>query len=85
MPGASRSSTARVASGVTSRGVEAGAAGGEDEIGAVAVGPCGDGGGDAAGLVGHQGALGEMVALVCRPRGDRVAGRVHALATAAGV
>ena len=56
MPGASLSSTARVASGVTSRGGEAGAAGGEDEVGPVAVGPRGQRAGDAAGLVGHEGA-----------------------------
>ena len=40
---------------------EAGAAGGEDQVGLVAVGPGGDRCGDAAGLVGHQGAASAKV------------------------
>ena len=64
---------------------EAGAAGGEDEIGEVGVGPGGEGGGDPDGLVGDEGAVGEDEAVRRGPGGDGVARGVGPLAAVAGV
>ena len=85
MPGASLSSDgAGGFGGDVTRG-EAGAAGGEDEVGGVGVGPGGERGGDAAGLVGDELARGERVAALLAPGRDRVARGVGALAAMAGV
>ena len=85
MPGASLSSTARVASGVTSRGVRPVPPVVRIEVGEVGVGPGGERGGDAAGLVGDERARGEGVAALRGPGGDRVARGVGPLAAVAGV
>ena len=64
---------------------EAGAAGGEDDVRVVAVGPLSEGGRDPAGLIGHERALGHGVAALLGPGGDEIAGGVAPLAAAAGV
>ena len=62
MPGLSRSSVARAASGVTSRGAKPGAAGGEHDVGHVLVAEPGEAGGDLVALVGQHAAPGDLVA-----------------------
>ena len=64
---------------------EAGAAGGEDEVGPVRVGPGSEDGRDSDGIVGHQVAPGEIIAVLRRPGGDRVARGIGAIAAGAGV
>ena len=85
MPGASLSSTARVASGVTSRAVRPVPPVVRTRSATSRVGPGGERGGDPDGLVGHQGALGEGVAVLGGPRGDGVARGVGPLAAVARV
>ncbi len=70
--------------GYVARG-EAGAAGGEDEIGAVPIGPLGEGRGNGAGLVGNEPPVGQAVAAGGGPGGDRVARGIGPLATVACV
>ena len=80
MPGASRSITARVASGVTSRGLRPGAAGGEHEIGDVAVAPGEELAHDGDDVVAHDGARGDGAADRRDPGDGGVARAVGALA-----
>ena len=84
MPGASRSSTARVASGVTSRATQSRAAGGEHEIGDVAVAPGEELAHDGHDVVGHDERARATVAAVRRdPGGGGVARAVGPLAARA--
>ena len=80
IPGASRSITSRVASGVTSLGREAGAAGGQHELAAALVGPVAQPARDQLALVGDHLGADDLGAEPLGERGERRAALVLALA-----